>query len=77
MSDLECAYIDRSVTEMITAVQFLSSIFTVSKPDGCRRFVLNLKTLNQFLVELHLKMEDIRIAKTLVNKDFHFSTNDQ
>lgn len=38
------------------------------KPNGKKRFILNLKQLNQFVKTDHFKMEDYRTAIKLINK---------
>lgn len=38
----------------------ISSIFLVHKPNGKKRFILNLKSLNKFITINHFKMEDLR-----------------
>lgn len=48
--------------------QFISTIFTVPKPDGSRRPIINLRKLNEYLESYHFKMENIRIAGELVSK---------
>lgn len=47
--------------------QFVSKIFTVPKPDGTRRPIINLKILNTYLKSPHFKMENIKTAATLVS----------
>ena len=39
--------------------EFLSPIFTVSKPEGELRMILNLKDLNKYITYRHFKMENI------------------
>lgn len=46
--------------------QFLSKIFLASKSNGGKRFILNLKPLNEFIVQHHFKMEDYRTACKLI-----------
>lgn len=45
---------------------FCSSIFLAPKPNGAKRFILNLKSLNKFVSNTHFKMEDHRTAARLV-----------
>lgn len=45
---------------------FCSHIFLAPKPNGTKRFILNLKSLNKFVVTTHFKMEDYRTAAKLV-----------
>lgn len=47
--------------------QFISSIFLIPKSSGGKRFILNLKLLNKFVLNEHFKMEDHRTAMTLIN----------
>lgn len=87
MNEVESGYIDSCINEMVSSGviqiskeeegQFLSSIFTVPKPDGSRRFVLNLKLLNNFILVDHFKMEDIRTALALVTPNCYFTVVDQ
>lgn len=55
---------------------FLSSIFLVDKPNGDKRFILNLKNLNKFINPPHFKMEDLRTAIKLVTPDCYLATVD-
>ena len=48
--------------------QFLSRIFTVPKKDGSVRPVVNLKSLNQFLVKQRFKMEGIASVKNILQR---------
>lgn len=55
---------------------FLSSIFLTPKPNGGKRFILNLKPLNKFIECSHFKMEDHRVASKLIPKDGYLATID-
>lgn len=46
--------------------QFISKIFLAPKKDGGHRFILNLKSFNNFVQKLHFKMEDYHTAAKLV-----------
>lgn len=46
--------------------QFISNTFLAEKSNGKKRFILNLKKLNQFLDPPHFKMEDYRTAAKLI-----------
>ncbi|XP_014235975.1 uncharacterized protein LOC106658489 [Trichogramma pretiosum] len=46
--------------------QFLSTFFTVEKPDGSQRFILNLKKSNKFVQIEHFKIEDLKLATKLI-----------
>lgn len=56
--------------------QFISPIFTVPKPNGSHRFILNLKELNKFVKVNHFKMEDYRTALKLLYVDYYMCTID-
>lgn len=56
--------------------QFISPVFTVPKPNGKHRFILNLKELNKFIYVNHFKMEDYRTALKLLDKDCYMATLD-
>jgi hypothetical protein len=49
--------------------QYLSRVFLADKPNGQKRFILNLKHLNKCIAAPHFKMEDIRTAQRLVTKN--------
>lgn len=76
-SDLENSQIRQCISKLlrihaISVVekcenQFLSSIFIVPKSDGTGRFILNLKSLNEFVDSPKFKMEDHRVAQRLIN----------
>lgn len=57
-------------------MQYLSSIFLVPKPNGKKRFILNLKSLNKFIVTSHFKMEDLRTTIKLISKNSFLCTID-
>ena len=46
--------------------QFVSRIFLVPKKDGSSRPVINLKLLNQFMANLHFKMESLAMSRDLL-----------
>ena len=46
--------------------QFLSPYSVVKKPDGSKRFILNLKKIFSHIDPCHFKMEDIRVAKNFI-----------
>lgn len=56
--------------------QFLSNIFLRPKPNGKTRLILNLKNLNKYIETQHFKLEDLRTAVKLVNKDCLMATLD-
>ena len=58
------------------AGQFVSPIFTVPKSDGSHRLILNLKKFNQFIIEEHFKLEDIRTVSNLLRKNMFMATID-
>lgn len=49
--------------------QFISTYFLVPKPNGSDRFILNLKKFNDFVITEHFKMEDIRTAINILEKN--------
>lgn len=56
--------------------QFVSKIFLTPKPDGGKRFILNLKPLNKLIYKEHFKMEDYRTACKLIPRDGYLATID-
>lgn len=56
--------------------QFISSYFLVDKPNGDKRFILNLKKLNEFLKPEHFKMENIKTVLSLMSKDCYMTNID-
>lgn len=56
--------------------EFISSVFLVPKPNGDKRFIINLKCLNKFIETKHFKMEDYRSASRLVTKDCYMASID-
>lgn len=85
-SDTEIKELKLSITKLLTmgAIikckdmpdQFISKIFLIPKKDGTYRFILNLKMLNKFINSEHFKMEDIRTASKLINKNCFMATID-
>ena len=53
--------------------EFLSSFFLVTRPNGSKRFIFNLKKLNEFIDMPHFKIEDLRTASKLMTKDCFMS----
>lgn len=45
----------------------------IDKPDGSKRFVLNLKNLNKFILTEHFKLEDVKVACKLVFQGFYMA----
>lgn len=56
--------------------QFISKIFLAPKPNGGKRFILNLKPLNKFVQKIHFKMEDYRTAAKLLPRHGYTATID-
>ena len=50
------------------ADQFLSQIFLVAKKDGSYRPVINLRPLNQFMQQVHFKMENLGMMRDLLRE---------
>ena len=49
--------------------QYVSPCFLRSKQDDTSRFILNLKRFNQFVKKVHFKIEDLRLALNLLDKN--------
>jgi hypothetical protein len=56
--------------------QFISRFFLTAKKNGNKRFILNLKSLNQFMTLPHFKMEDIKTVKSLMFQNCYMTTID-
>ncbi|KAJ8918214.1 hypothetical protein NQ315_014082, partial [Exocentrus adspersus] len=56
--------------------QFISNIFIVPKSDGSDRLILNLKGLNSFVRTYHFKLEDRKLATSLMVKNCYMTTLD-
>lgn len=75
----EISSIDNSISTLLKsgaivksneeAGQFISTVFTVPKPDGSRRPILNLKKLNLFVKSPHFKMETIKTAAEVISQN--------
>jgi len=48
--------------------EFISNLFLVPKKTGDTRPVINLKPLNEFIQNIHFKMENIQMALNLITK---------
>ena len=58
------------------SIEFLSPIFQKIKPDGTCRMILNLKSLNKFIVYQHFKMETISSILKIVRPNMFFASVD-
>lgn len=56
--------------------QFLSSFFLLEKPNGEKRFILNLKRLNKFITAPHFKLEDLKNVLRLIRPGNFMATLD-
>lgn len=66
-----------AITECkLTENQFISKTFLTPKPNGGKRFILNLKSLNKFITTEHFKMEDHRTACKLIPYGGYLATID-
>lgn len=59
-----------------TRGQFLSAFFLADKPNGKKRLILNLKTLNTFVNSGRFQIEDYRTALKLIQQDAFMATID-
>lgn len=48
------------------AEQFISNVFMIDKPNGKKRFILNLKQLNNFVHTPHFKLEDHKVVSQII-----------
>ena len=61
-NEAEELLLKRAVTRVAPSKdKFISNIFLVSKKTGKMRSVINLKPLNQYIQNIHFKMENIQI----------------
>lgn len=58
------------------ANEFISSIFLRPKPDGSHRMILNLKSLNKYVVYRHFKMDSIWNAISLMKPNCYMASVD-
>lgn len=56
--------------------QVISPIFLIDKPSGRKRFIINLRRLNNFVKKEHFKMDDWRTVVKLMQKDWFMCTID-
>lgn len=85
-SNKECLVIENCISDMLKKNvisiclpcegQFISPVFTIPKPNGKHRFILNLKQLNKFVLTDHFKMEDHRTALKLLDTNYYMATID-
>lgn len=54
----------------------LAHIFLAQKPDGKKRFILNLKKLNTFIDPPHVKIKDYRTLSKLMTPSCYGATVD-
>lgn len=59
-----------------TEGQFISTYFLRQKSSGEKRFILNLKCLNQFIEPPHFKLEDLRTILKLTKRGCFFTSID-
>lgn len=56
--------------------EYISRVFLVPKPNGQKRFILNLKNLNKFIKTSHFKMEDYRTSSKLMSQNCYMASVD-
>lgn len=56
--------------------QYISKIFIVSKSNGSSRLVINLKSLNKFVLTSHFKIEDHKLVQKLLTRNSYMATID-
>ena len=71
-------YIGKNIVEEVQHEEgdFISNIFSVEKPDGDIRVILDLTELNEFVKDRHFKMETIEIVRTMIRKGCYMSSID-
>lgn len=55
---------------------FLSPYFLATKPSGKKRFILNLKNLNNHILAPHFKLEDAKTVSKLLSKNCYLCSID-
>ena len=67
-TEVEELLLKRAVTRVAPCKEeFISNIFLVPKKTGDMRPVINLKPLNQYIQNIHFKMENIQMALNLIS----------
>lgn len=56
--------------------KFISTYFLIDKPNGDKRFILNLKKLNENIIAPNLKMENTKSALRLLTRNCYIATKD-
>lgn len=56
--------------------EFISTVFTVPKPDGSFRLILNLKDQNEFVVYKHFKMEHLQSILNIMTQNCYMAKID-
>ena len=56
--------------------RFVSSFFLIDKPNGQKRFILNLKELNEYVFTNYFKMEDWKTVIRLMSPGCFLATID-
>ena len=66
-TEVEELLLKRAVTRVAPCKEFISNIFLVPQKTGDMRPVINLKPLNQYIQNIHFKMENIQMNLNLVS----------
>ena len=56
--------------------EFIFNLFLIPRKTGDLRPVINLKSLNKFVVKRHFKMETISVARELINSNDYLASVD-